>query len=81
MLRTHGLERRFGERVLLARPALLFADEPTSRLDPLTQRQALALLLDAIDQLGAALMLVTHDEGIAAAVDSRVLRFDSGPGC
>lgn len=72
------LQRVALARVLLARPALLFADEPTSRLDLLTQQQALALLLDEIEHLGAALVLVTHDDGIAAAVGTRVLRFGDG---
>ncbi|RYZ02631.1 MAG: ABC transporter ATP-binding protein, partial [Comamonadaceae bacterium] len=69
------LQRIALARVLLAAPALLFADEPTSRLDPLTQRDALAVLLDAVDESGAALLLVTHDEDIAQAVGARFLRF------
>ncbi|MDO6387692.1 ABC transporter ATP-binding protein [Uliginosibacterium sp. 31-12] len=65
------LQRIALARVLCARPALLFADEPTSRLDPLTQRQALELLGDAMDESGAALMLVTHDEDIARVFGQR----------
>ncbi len=69
------LQRIALARVLLARPALLFADEPTSRLDPLSQQEAMAVLLDAVDDMQAALVLVTHDEDIAAAVATRFMRF------
>ncbi|MCZ2497266.1 ATP-binding cassette domain-containing protein [Xylophilus sp. Kf1] len=68
------LQRVALARVLTARPALLFADEPTSRLDPVTQQQGMAVLLDALDDTGAALLLVTHDEDIAQAVGQRFLR-------
>lgn len=68
------LQRIALARVLLASPALLFADEPTSRLDPLTQREALDVLLDAADDSGAALLLVTHDDDIAQAVGTQSLQ-------
>lgn len=58
-------------RALLLTPAFLFADEPTSRLDPVTQQDTLALTLEACAETGAALMLVTHDEEIAARVSDR----------
>ncbi|WP_295850224.1 ATP-binding cassette domain-containing protein [uncultured Xylophilus sp.] len=68
------LQRIALARVLAARPALLFADEPTSRLDPITQQEALQVLLDAIDETGSALLLVTHDDALAAAVGTDLLR-------
>jgi len=68
------LQRIALARVLTARPAMLFADEPTSRLDPVTQQQGMEVLLDALDETGAALLLVTHDEDIARAVGARFLR-------
>ena len=68
------LQRIALARVLIARPALLFADEPTSRLDPITQREGFSVLIDALEDTGAALMLVTHDEDIARAVGQRFLR-------
>lgn len=71
------LQRIALARVLLAQPALLFADEPTSRLDPITQQEALGVLLAAVRETGAALMLVTHDEHIAAAVGTRTLDFSA----
>lgn len=69
------LQRIALARVLCARPALLFADEPTSRLDPISQRQALQLLGDAMDETGAALLLVTHDDDIARVFGQRLQRF------
>jgi len=62
------LQRIALARILAAKPALVFADEPTSRLDPVSQQEAMSVLLDALDERGAALILVTHDEDIAQAV-------------
>lgn len=53
------LQRVAFARVLTVQPALLFADEPTSRLDPVSQQEAMGVLLDALDESGAALMLTT----------------------
>ena len=61
-------------RALLLRPVLLFADEPSSRLDPLSQQQTIACLLGALGEIGCALLLVTHDEALAGKVASRCLR-------
>lgn len=73
------LQRVALARVLLACPALLFADEPTSRLDTVTQRDAMTLLLEAVEESDAALVLVTHDEDIARQLSTRILRFgDAG---
>lgn len=82
------LQRIALARVLIARPALLFADEPTSRLDPVTQQEALAVLLDALEEDasdgasggGTALLLVTHDDDVAGAVGTRFLRLGASPG-
>ena len=72
------LQRIALARVLMVRPALLFADEPTSRLDPVSQQESLAVLMDAVDECGAALVLVTHDDDVARAVGAQFLRFDEG---
>ena len=58
-------------RSMLLEPALIFADEPTSRLDLITQEETMGCLMDQVDRLGAALLLVTHDEALADAVTSR----------
>ncbi len=72
------LQRIALARVLVAQPALLFADEPTSRLDPITQQEAIQVLMGAVQETGAALMLVTHDPHLAAAVGTRTLDFAQG---
>ena len=71
------LQRVALTRVLTVQPALLFADEPTSRLDPVSQRDAMNVLLDEVDQSGAALLLVTHDDDMARAVGTKFLRLDA----
>ncbi|WP_447547778.1 ATP-binding cassette domain-containing protein, partial [Staphylococcus aureus] len=65
------LQRFALARVLLLKPALIFADEPTSRLDPVTQQETLNLLLEAAGDSGCAVLLVTHDADIARAVAQR----------
>lgn len=57
-------------RALLPRPAFLFADEPTSRLDPITQRDTLDALHAATVAQGCAVLLVTHDSMIATKMAS-----------
>ena len=58
---------------LAAGPRLLLADEPTTALDLLTQRDIIGLLGDLVTRRHLALLLVTHDDDIVRVVTSRVL--------
>lgn len=64
-------------RALAPRPALLFADEPTGNLDAANARQVASLMFDLVAETGAALVLVTHDEALAARAD-RTVRLRDG---
>lgn len=56
-------------RALVTRPALLLADEPTSSLDAANAARVVDLLLGSAREHGSALVLVTHDEQVAARLD------------
>jgi peptide/nickel transport system ATP-binding protein len=58
---------------MLLEPRMLFADEPTSRLDLLTQQETMDCLMDQVAEQNTALVLVTHDVGLATAVTDRRL--------
>ncbi|MBV9621159.1 MAG: ABC transporter ATP-binding protein [Gammaproteobacteria bacterium] len=64
-------------RALVHRPRLILADEPTGNLDAATAGELLPLLLALPREQGATLLLVTHDETLAAAAD-RVLELVDG---
>ena len=52
----------------LSEPALLIADEPTTALDAVIQKQILDLLVSVTDRTGSALLLITHDFGVVSHV-------------
>ncbi|SDP78123.1 peptide/nickel transport system ATP-binding protein [Rhodoferax sp. OV413] len=52
-------------RILLLKPDFLFADEPTSRLDPITQQRTMQLLCASTAAHQWAMLLVTHDAALA----------------
>ena len=65
-------------RALVNRPEILLADEPTGNLDSGTAREVMALILEHVELHGATLILVTHDEELAGASTTRVLRLRDG---
>jgi len=63
-------------RALIARPDVVFADEPTGALDARTGKDILTLLREAVDDLGQTVVMVTHDPVAAASADSVVFLAD-----
>jgi len=64
-------------RALVHQPVLILADEPTGNLDSRTGDAVFQLLLDQVEDSGAALLMVTHSEALAARLD-RTLRMVDG---
>lgn len=64
-------------RALIRRPAVILADEPTGNLDASAAEQVRELLFRTTEEFGTMLILVTHNERLAAAAD-RVFRLEGG---
>jgi oligopeptide/dipeptide ABC transporter ATP-binding protein len=74
-----GMKQRATIALALAGgPRLLVADEPTTALDVTIQAQVLSLLRRLRDELGLAVLLITHDLGVVAEVADRALVMYAG---
>src|SRR5437660_3079193 len=71
------MQRAAIARALVARPRLLLADEPTCNLDSATGKEVLDVLVTEVVEVGAALLMATHDER-AAQRAGRVLALRDG---
>jgi peptide/nickel transport system ATP-binding protein len=64
--------------VLLLQPKLLIADEPTTALDTLSQREVLELMVELAQDNGTAVLLITHDLGLVARYARRAIVLEKG---
>jgi putative ABC transport system ATP-binding protein len=60
-------------RALVAKPTVIFADEPTGSLDSLTGEMVMNQMVDSARAEGATVVLVTHDARVAAFADREVM--------
>lgn len=64
-------------RALITRPKLILADEPTGNLDSGSSRDVMGLLTQASRRYQQTILMITHNENLAASVD-RVMRVSDG---
>lgn len=74
-----GQRQRVGiATALVTSPRLIIADEPTTALDSITQRQIVDLLTSLVDESGASMLFITHDFAVLNRATTRCYVLDDG---
>ncbi|WP_427877267.1 ABC transporter ATP-binding protein [Gardnerella sp. 2492-Sm] len=74
-----GQQQRVGiATALITYPKLILADEPTTALDSVTQRDVVSMLTSLVDDMGASMLFVTHDFSVLSHSSQRCYVLDSG---
>lgn len=74
-----GQRQRVGiATALVTSPRLIIADEPTTALDSITQRQIVDLLISLVDDAKASMLFITHDFTVLSRVTTRCYVLDRG---
>lgn len=74
-----GQAQRVGiATALITSPRLIIADEPTTALDAITQRQIVDLLTSLVDDAGASMLFITHDFAVLARATTRCYVLEGG---
>lgn len=74
-----GQRQRVGiATALVTSPRLIIADEPTTALDSITQRQIVDLLTSLVDESGASMLFITHDFAVLNRATTRCYVLENG---
>lgn len=74
-----GQRQRVGiAMALVTSPRLIIADEPTTALDSITQRQIVDLLTSLVDESGASMLFITHDFAVLNRATTRCYVLENG---
>ena len=74
-----GQQQRVGiATALITSPRFIIADEPTTAVDSITQRQIVDLLTSLVDDAGASMLFITHDFAVLARATTRCYVLDGG---